>query len=166
MNRKEIISLIFLCVIIIGSIYYGLYHKYLKPVECVEEIETSKNRELDVYLISSLITSECANCSDKAKYLTAQTVTNRARIYKKDIIDIIFDKNQYYYKCNFYPANTEIAHDIISNVIPNEYKDTLVTHFYHSSAKYQHWMMQMEVVYFTDNLIIGYINGKTGNISN
>ena len=166
MNKKEIILLISIGIIVIGSIYYGLYHKYLKPKECIEEIETSKNRELDVYLISSLITSECSNCSDKAKYLIAQTATNRARIYKKDIIDIIFDENQYYYKCNFYPANTEIAHDIISNAIPIEYKDTLVTHFYNSSATHQHWMMKMEVVYFTDRLIIGYINGQAGNISN
>ena len=119
-----------------------------------------QSTELNEYLISSIITSECNNCSDKIKYLIGQTVLNRADNNNTTILKEIYKPEQYYYKCNFHltAANNLIAHNIINNCIPEGYKNTKVTHFYDSSAEFQEWMLSMEVIYFDDNLIIGYLN--------
>lgn len=118
-----------------------------------------ESTELDEYLISSVITAECNNCSTKVKYLVGQTVLNRAIKQKSSIIKEVYQKGQYSYKYNFHTTyeNSIIAHNIVNNCIPSEYKDNRVTHFYSTSAKFKPWMKNMEVFYFDDNLIVGTI---------
>lgn len=109
--------------------------------------ENSK-RTNDVYLLASLINSECAECSEKEMALVGSVVLNRMRhdAFPDKMIDVIYDDNQFHGICNrqFKITNKSLA--VAVELLMNGPVDTNIIYFYLRDSPNMKWRKNIKTI--------------------